>query len=492
MDGLNLDRRSFILAGVSLTTLNGMAVRTTSLPLSGKVRLRFGVLADIHVSGSETCDTFKNALRYFDGRRADGVLVCGDLADFGLESELGHVADAWYEVFPDGRRSDGEPIVNLMHYGDHDMSDIRKRRRDYEARKDFYDRQAIIRDPAGCWERCFHEKWEPIQVKMVKGYTFVLGHHQYGTPENRKGNVVLGVDKVLSEISIDPGKPFFYSQHRIYKNTAGGPDVWGQESGIVGEILSQYPNAIAFCGHGHVTCTDDRNLWQGAFTALEVPSLKYLLQHAGRENGFSLNDQQGSRDGNGGGAVKPASQMPVMVTYDGVHRQGYFVSVYDDRIVIERLDFGHGTEEVAPPWTIPLVSGRPDRSLTFAARAARTPPPHFGADAKVQVVEIEGKDRNGVATAQFRVCFPPALTDGASPRAMDYEVTAEIVKGDVVRIAAQKRVYSPNIDFAEARETNPVVCIFAKDEICSNRDALRFVVRPVNVWGAKGPKICSH
>lgn len=66
---------------------------------------------------------FRHALEYFRDRHVDGVLVSGDLAHLGLETELKAVANAWFAVFPGGKHPDGSPVANLMHYSDHDAEE---------------------------------------------------------------------------------------------------------------------------------------------------------------------------------------------------------------------------------------------------------------------------------------------------------------------------------------------------------------------------------
>ncbi len=478
-------RRGFLMAGAAFAA--GGRVAGGGLPPPGAKRLTIGVLSDIHVTTAQSTATFRAALRYFDSRKVDGVLVCGDLADHGLAPQLQHVADAWFSVFKGNRRSDGEPVVNLIHFGDHDMGGYMvKHLRDYAARKAAYDAQELSGNDTGAiWKRCFGEEWAPIQVKTVKGYTFVLAHHQRDTPENANGNTVVGAVEALAKLNLDPAKPFFFSQHRIFRNTAGGPGTWGQDSGVVGTALARYPNCIAFCGHGHLFANDGRNLWQGAYTAIEVPSLRYLLYHAGRENGFSLHDFSSTIDGRAARVpVPPNTQMDHRALHDA--HQGYVMEVYDDRILLERRDFAHAGEEVAPPWVIPLVNGRGDGSMSFAARAARTRAPEFSALARISARTLDGTDAAGRPTRQIEVAFPPALSTPTTPRAIDYEVTAYVIKEDVARIVAQKRVYSWNASLAESRETAPVTCLFAMSEIPQIRDRLKFTVAPMNEWGKRG------
>ena len=84
-------------------------------------RLRLGVLSDIHVPTMEEGAHFRKALRWFDTQKADGVVISGDLGFKGLVKELKCVADIWYEVFPNDRRSDGGHVEKLFVTGNHDV-----------------------------------------------------------------------------------------------------------------------------------------------------------------------------------------------------------------------------------------------------------------------------------------------------------------------------------------------------------------------------------
>ena len=256
----------------------------------------------------------------------------------------------------------------------------------------------------------------------------------------------------------DPAKPLFYVQHKIPKGTVGGAAIGGQDSGRTTAILKRYPNAVAFCGHKHRMCTDEHSLWQGAFTALEVPALYACSTPAGRENGRSSCD---SAD------PVPPLQMPAPATEsDGP--QGLVMSVYADRIVFERREFQFG-QAVAEPWVVPWPN---DGSVSYEARRERESAPRFAADAFVSVRSYRGTDRKGTPTDQLEVSFPAARSTSETPQAFDYEVRAVLTKADVTRIAAAKRVFSPKCYWPEAYDTNAVTCVFAKSEIPSNRDSL--------------------
>lgn len=452
----------------------------------GRERMRFGVLSDIHISTRRQLPYFEKALRKLDERKVDAVLACGDLADYALRPQLKLVADTWFKVFPNGKGSDGRPVANLMHYGDHDMQDDRYV--DYEdAVKEWPDkafRHAEVIRTLGAkkvWEECFHEEWASIVLKEVKGYSFVLSHFTKGEPGNPRGDNVPGLADFLEARTFDPRKPFFYSQHRIPKDTACGPSAWGQDDGTVTQILSKYPNAVAFCGHCHMNGVYEKSIWQGAFACVQVPSLRYCTTMAGRENGYNSADR----------GVKPPKCMRVMNSLKC--NQGYLCRVCDDAVVIERHNFATGGR-LGPDWIVPIDSfGLPaaERPFDFSVRAKGFPVPAFAPGAKVRVLAKErGYDRDKVEHLMTPVEFPPVCGAGDLPRADDYEVTLESRTDGRVRVVSRRRVYSPRYIGDEAADTAPVRCLFPEEDFPKAGET-RFTVRPYNAFGSCGGMIAS-
>ena len=451
----------------------------------GRVRMRFGVLSDIHISTHRQLPYFEKTLRKLDEWKVDAVLACGDLADYALRPQLKLVADTWFKVFPNGNGSDGRPVANLMHYGDHDMQDDRYV--DYEdAVKEWPDkafRHAEVIRTLGAkkvWEECFHEEWAPIVLKEVKGYSFVLSHFTKGEPGNPYGNNVPGLKEFLAAHAFDPAKPFFYSQHRIPKNTACGPLVDGQEDGTTTRIFADYPNLIAFCGHCHMNGAYEKSIWQGAFTCVQVPSLRYCATQAGRENGYCGQDRPPEVP------VQPSKMMGALPS--GRTSQGFLCTVCERAVVIRRWDF-HYDLPLGPDWVIPISSfalPTERRPFAFANRAKAVPAPAFPSGAEVKLSWTRGRDRAKTEHEMVSVSFPPATA--VAPRADDYEVTVEMKEREVERVFLQKRVYSSRYLFAEKMDDQPVVCLFARDELPDGWP-VRFTVRPLNAFGAKGEPI---
>lgn len=469
-------------------------LRTESAPLSdtsprelGEERLRIGLLSDIHVTVEEHRAYFEKALRAFDAWKCDGVLVCGDLADYGLEQQLKYVADTWWKVFPDGKGSDGRPVANLLHYGDHDSTTNYSRRVEYPKVLGDADESASLlfngENHRKFWEKYFHEPFSYLQVKDVKGYTFVLNHFRRGVPDNPYGNQAPGVAGLLAKLKLDPARPFFYSQHRPPRGTHYAPDSWGQDAGETTRIFARYPNAVVLTGHIHHNAADERSVWQGAFNSVQVPSLGYNTTRPGRENSYSLTDNP---------LRPPFPTLPIIKSHGGSNRQGLFMTVYDRAIVFRRWNFANDTC-LGPDWTLPLdsfVLPADEKPFAPSVRARTCPVPAFAADAKVSVRFTEGKDRGGVAHRFFQVEFLPAEKTDRTPRADEYSVVLEIRRGDLVRTFLEKRVFFPDCLTGQESRDRPVVCPFTEAEVPDSW-ATRFVVRPHNAFGVAGEPIAT-
>ena len=176
-----MDRRAF-LGGAA--TLFGASAFGVPLPRpKGRPNLTLGVLSDIHLSISKGKDgvlsfageeMFAKALKWYRDCGVDGVLVCGDMADRGTVEELEAVARAWYSVFPDGKAPDGRRVEQLFVYGNHDYEGYKYGGRVKAIFGEKHYDHAINKDLAAAWKKCFHEDYNPIWRKEVKGYTVIM------------------------------------------------------------------------------------------------------------------------------------------------------------------------------------------------------------------------------------------------------------------------------------------------------------------------------
>ena len=442
------------------------------LPHGTEPDMRFGVVSDVHVreaTGPFGTEALYKAFAWFRDQGVDGVVIAGDMADYGLLAQLQCVADAWEKAFPGGKGAGGKPVEKLFIYGNHDIEGFK-----YSKVKPAPE-EAIATDRAAAWERVFKEPYEPIWKKTVKGYAFIGAHW-----DGWKGVPAIEPYLKAHAAELRGDRPFFYIQHPHPKDTCHGPWAWGHDDGFAGRALSQYPNAIAFSGHSHHPLTDERSIWQGAFTSIGAASLRYIDPIYGRENA-------------GPHALDGLKQMPFVDQFSG--KEGMLVSVYGSCIVIERRDFVYDGK-LGPDWIIPLPAAQ-NKPFDFKLRADRAVAPQFPVGAKVTVSgPADGKDRKGRAARQLTVTFPAAVRDAAHTRAYDYEVVAEVEECDVRRAVCTKRVYSPAYFLAPEREPETVSCVFLLNELNTRKGpyfspTVRFIVRAAETFGKKSEPIVS-
>lgn len=479
---MDLSRRCF-LGGLASFGATRMFAAVPGTFLGPGVRLRFGVVSDIHVRtavgdaavplyGTEyDTQTFLAALRYFDGRGADAVLVTGDLADNGLDDQLRAVGAAWDEVFPGDRAADGRTVTKLFVGGNHDWEGWKYGRMGEKRFPDEAERKThvLAEDYPRHWEAAFHEKFQEVFVKDVKGYRFIGAHWPYH--KNAAATIAAATE------GMDGTRPFFYAQHPHLKDTAYGPWAWGHDAGNAGRALAKFPNAVAFSGHSHYSLTDERSVWQGAFVAVGAGSLRYTGKIDGYENSGPMRNSG-------------FKQMEGLPTRDC--RQGLFVSVYDDRIVLERREFVTDTS-LGDDWVIPLTGT--ERPYAFARRAAEAKAPAFAADAVPTLSEErEGRSRDGRVGSQVTLTFPPALPSSSERgRAFAYEIRVLQTQGDFTDLPLlTKRVFPSGFNFGEGdpRTREPVACVFNAREL-PHECPLTFEVTALECFGRRSKPIVT-
>jgi len=449
-------------------------------------RLRVGILSDVHVDIYWKADLYEKALRLFDSRKVDAVVIAGDFTCLGTIREFEMSVKSWYKVFPGDRRSDGQPVTRLFVTGNHDI--------DIPGKGLFYDnRQAF-------WKKAYGEDYEFLSVKTVKGYPFVLRHWPR-TVNGVRNDGGEDLAKILSTLRCSD-RPFFYVQHDSIAETTsatwlagvGGRWDFGQERGGIRRVLEKYPNCLALTGHCHHTLTDERSIWQGAFTAVNCScSCGYAFSVPGRENGFDCSSFN-------------REERLTMPSFDNrsVH-QGLVMEVFDDRITLERLDVKDDVS-LGEDWVVPLFAGGrtvpTDGSVPvydFRARFERSLRPVFRKDAKVvvrRVVDGRRRDAGGSGSEgpveQVHVTFPSIRTcDGSPVRGYDFLVRCETRTGDMVRTIDERRVFSPGFMQCEAKDAGTCLCAFPDDRI-PKRQTVRFTVVPFNSWGREGTGLVTE
>ena len=469
VDSKGIARRRFIGGLVAFGTCAGCK---SPWWVGTRPLLRFGVISDIHVTTPESADRFRRALSYFRDRGADAVMVAGDLSDWGLRSGFKYVADAWYDVFPNDRGADGERVEKLFITGNHDHDGWWYGDMTLDMHVQGYsENDALVRfGMKECWEEAFHEPYSEMRRRTVKGFDFIsaewLGVEK---PEN-DAKVVKWFEDHRGELCGD--KPFFFFRHAPLIGTVSS-SVGRIGSSILTDCLRGFPNCIAFNGHTHWTFNDERSIWQEEFTAISIPSMSFTSLPKGYENG------QASADGSCTYSMEKIASRTALK-----EAQGYFVSLFDDRMEVQRYDFER-MQEAASPWIVPLGRNRA-KPYSVATHAMATPVPRFPAGSIVGTRMTNAALRNDNWTVFITLEFPSAKADGG--RTFDYVVRAEREDGTVV---AEKRYLSPAFHLMPDEE--PAMVRFRFDaRAVPEIGRYRFKVYPRNCFGAEGDPITSR
>jgi hypothetical protein len=196
----------------------------------------------------------------------------------------------------------------------------------------------------------------------------------------------------------------------------------------------------------------------------------------GRENGGTDNQ-------------KILQHMPQMATHIG--KQGMLLSVFGDRIVIERHEFVYD-ESLGSDWVLPLpCRDQRDMPFTFQKRAAQSIAPEFASGAKVTLSNGKGKNEKGKEEEQITVSFPAAVFHNARDRVFDYEVQMQVLECDTVKPFCTKRVFAKDFFLSDARMGKTGCCVFALEELPKDV-SFRFAVRPIECFGKMGSAIYSE
>lgn len=487
----DINRRAFVSGALALGLLGGCQTSVSTSPRrrpTGVPRLKLGILSDIHVTewGMENylptiaydVQTFVRALRHFRDQGVDGVVIAGDLADYGLIAEMEAVARAWELVFPGNRLPNGREVVKLFVTGNHDWEGFRYR--DYGARHfpnpDDLRRAVLQYNLKEAWERIWKEPYLPVWTKQVRGYEFVGAHWEGFTCQDGEAVSFAGAPEAIRAAGrrSDPSRPFFFIQHPQPRGTNYGLHGWGHDHGEVTAALSEFPNAVAISGHSHYPLTDDRALWQGAFTSLQMSSLRYSAAFCEDLGPTTMEDAKST--GPDAAQLDARKLLPRAMTTDGRH--GSVLTVFDDCISITRRDF-LADEPLGEDWVVPFPP-KDEKPYDYASQARREAAPTFGPEARLSIVADRRADRAGNGHDVVVVRFPSVMAEG-SPRAPRFEVCASV--NGMVR--SRKFVSALGFNRAVNRQPRLTECVFDIDELGRNRE-IEFAVTPVAAFGTRG------
>lgn len=468
-----INRRTFLgglSASLAARTALGKVADAADAPL-----LRLGIVSDTHCRqsfdpsdrktwGHWSTYVLEKTLEKFRDWGVDAVVHPGDFTEYGAIAELEATGISWRRVFPNHKGKDGKIVERLFVRGNHDKM----------GKEEDLD-QLIRKDPAKTWKDVFDVDWytEKVMLRRVNGYVFVLSDWETTRAD---------LDAFFASHAKDiPSKqPFFYVQHAPPAGTVDcAQDAFGDRCGgdncACARWLRKYPNCIALTGHSHYSVTLGDQTWHEDFLSIGCGCLQYMWNRKGRDNSWSL------PKGVKGHARRCSSS----------GRQGMYMRVYADRIVLERWDFVN-MEKVGPDRVFPLDGTKP---FSYAEQRKRARAPEFpkgaelafaGADFHYRVQGEKWFDER-----QLQVAVPRAA-ECAFDEGRVYEYECKVFDP-----AAGKEPLLVRRELAEgyflndARVEKTTTVAFGVDELPPGRE-LVFEVCPLDCWENRGKPLTGR
>ena len=470
---MQISRRGFVGGALAFGTLGGP--RLVASKDTAPSKLRFGVVNDIHIGGKPDAETqLEKVLRWFASKDVDAVLCPGDIAHSGLIQDLEKFAAVWHRVFPGNEKK----VELMISTGNHDVDAWGGRWKNFTEEQMLAQRFCYKDNPQKTWQRLFGQKWELIWRREVKGYTFIGSQWSSLKPP---------IEAYMKEnaATFDPSKPFFYCQHEHPKGTCHGTYSMGDDRGESVRALAPFPNAVAITGHSHCAISDERTVWQGAFTSIGAGCL-----HEGA-GGFKYDNVSAFWHPNNRKNLMASLADPKAWGGDAKGGGCELVEVFDDHLVVHRqsVEFGR---PIGSAWIVPIPAKK-DGPFDFAKRTARRKAkgavPQFATGAKIEAKFCP--DGHALESAAHRgepciyVTFPRAKTVKRS-RVFDYTVEAVVEGGNPV----VRKLIAAGFAYPEEDADIPGECLFSVAELSVGKP-IRFTVTPRDCFGLAGKPLVA-
>ena len=371
---VSLDRRNFLKDGMAALGFLALPCgRVFAAPAGwrpkGKPDLVVGILSDTHLqTGWDGVTPHKNfphtyvtnAMKYFSTRKIDAFMHLGDMAHRGKVAEAQYHRDIFDRFFS------RKKVEKLLVVGNHEWFGEETGFAGASAVNIWKDpveraKHTLCSDMPRRWEQVWGEKYEPVWHKEVKGFHF-FGRH-WDVDEMELANFI---NSKADEYSLRGSKPFFILSHK-------------RNHFECCSALKEFPNAIAFCGHWHMSNADWKTVFfdelGGFFPTIQVGSCRM-------DGGNVLDAKERLAKGDVVGEKDDAGEKADWQECKRPSRQGLVMSVYANQaIVIERREFGGGGS-LGPDWVFPIgkFETKPYSRATLTEKIGS---PEFRAKAKL-------------------------------------------------------------------------------------------------------------
>ena len=380
----------------------------STLTLFAKPVFRAGIMSDTHVTSDPgSCSILKDSLELFKAHKVDLVINAGDIADIYDQQAYVNYRKTFNSVFPDAKTRPQE----IFAYAYHDI--IKHPANDpWSAFKDVKKYLEISHDP--------------YDIINFKGYTFVI-YPQYHEPQKYR--------ELLDKAEKARGnKPFFIIDHVPLHDTVVN-SMNGNKAAKA--LVERHPDAIHISGHIHSLLTNELNIWQGKFTAVNAGFLHGSMR------------------------VKKSCDVAAIM------------EVYSNKIVFRRFFTDSKKEYKADsPWSIPLPFDGNNAPYNAENRLKNSVAPEFSANAKASAASTE----NGVV-----ITFPQA---SPAESVHQYDIEFQIEENGKWRMFSHHN--QPGHFFTANKEIAPSYsCTFSHGYFDAGK-SYRTKITPVHFSGKTG------
>lgn len=300
------------------------------------IALTFGAVSDIHIGGGGSIEKFTTAVKILQeraGGKMDTLVIAGDISDHYTQYENAYLSDeAKAEIIQarelmDEHLVDGTEVFYCL--GNHDSQEIKMIGQGPQGGV-YYD---IFRQSGHFYQYDVDQQAIPLGNRhaVINGIHFVAVESNYTFPVGYDADTLEWADNTLAAITAEqPDKPVIVVTHPAAYNTIFNSDTVHGRTGLA-DVLKKYPQAILITGHTHITTNDERNIWQGEFTAVNDGGVHYMSHPSGFVE-------------TGNSSFLPNS---------GKYGQGLLFEIdVKGNTRITRLDFAED-EVIKEPWIIP-------------------------------------------------------------------------------------------------------------------------------------------
>ena len=302
---------------------------------------RIGILTDTHVRGDrESAALVERAYQMFKQLDVTAIFHLGDLADRWNPAAYRHYTDVRHEVYPEAA---SRPLEKYS-FGYHDAN--------------FYLGRPLAPTKEGRQANA-EEAWLDIRTRLeatgemhdrfeLGGFTFLV------FPQWPKLDVFRRM--VEDACGENPTKPVFILEHIPPFGVGLGSNHYDSFEAGTREILNDYPQVILLHGHTHTNLRDERNFWQGEFTAINCGCLQNY------HGGYYVAN------------VNPRRENRNVLTMD----------LYSDHADFVRWDLDDGSR-IGDSWLVRWPKTASEMRLDADLRLAALPVPQFRTDARLSL-----------------------------------------------------------------------------------------------------------